>query len=281
MAENFHPVGQLAEYSLNLLRGQMINQLTAGPSLLGAGGLSLTEFILGKPKETARRGPGASQTDDALDVLLRSDSAMLRQASRNMLLAKGLLVAGGEAIGKILRRVWRMGEIVRELRGSAQSDGDLVAEYLELAAQIKTIIKNAQYDGVRLLDGSDWADDERVSAAEGTGKFSLQAGGAGPELVLYDLQSYRNTFRASDLGPETLALTGESLGEFAAALEGMAASYRARAGLLDAEAASLERRADVLDEAAGLARPGDSAGLRQALLDILLRDGGTVLRGVS
>lgn len=281
MAENFHPVGRLAEYSLNLLRGQMINQLTARPSLMGAGGLSLTEFILGKPGEAARRGPGAGLADDALDVLLRSDSAMLRQASRNMLLAKGLLVAGGEAIGKILRKVWRMGEIVRKLRGSAESDDDLVAEYLKLAAQIKAIIKNAQYDDIRLLDGSDWADDGRIAVTGATGKLSLQAGPASAELVLYDLQSYKNAFRGSDLTPGTLALTGDSLGKFAASLEGMAASYTARAGLLDAEAASLERRADILDEAAGRAAPGDPAGLRQALLDILLRDGGTVLRGIS
>lgn len=280
MADNYYAANVLAEYSLNLLRGQMITQLMTGQGIFGGGGVSLSEFILGKPKESARRS-GTDMMNDALTGLMRSDAAMLRQASKNMLQGKALLEVGSEAISGIREKVARMNEIVTELQSDYTSAATLKTEYTSLADSIKSVIEGTQYNGIKLLDGENWAGDERITVNGGTGKISLQAGNAGTELTLYDLQAYKTAFDESDLDQGNLATTASALGQLSTTLEGMEASYKARAGLLNSEAASFERQADILDEATGRAKPGDEESLKQTLIDILMRETGSVLQGMS
>ena len=281
MADNFHTANMLAEYSLNLLRGQMVTQLMTGQGLVGMSGMSLTEFILGKPKETARRS-GTDMMNDALTGLMRSDAAMLRQASKNMLQGKALLETGGDAIGLIQEKIKRMNEIVAKLQANDPGAAALKTEYANLAADIKSSIEGTQFNGIKLLDGDGWADDERITSNGDTGKIQLQAGYAPNELTLYNLANYKTAFDAHDLDTtQGLTDAASDLGVVGTMLEGMAASYKARAGLLDTESASFERRAAILDEATGRAKPGDEESLKQALIDILMRDGGSILNGVS
>lgn len=270
----------LAEYSLNLLRGQMITQLMAGQGPAGAGGMSLTEFILGKAQPAPRRS-AEDKVNDALSSLMRSDSSMLRQAAKCMLLAKALLEAGGQSIGLILANVRRMSAIAAELQCACANEAALKAEYRNLSTQIKSIIEGTRFDGVSLLDGESWAADERVTVNGDTGKISMQGGNASSDLTLYDLQNYKNAFQASDLEAGSLSATAATLGQFSGMLEGMGSSYRAKAGLLNTDAAAFERRADILDEATATARPGDEAGLKDALVNIIMRDGDAILSGVS
>lgn len=287
MVNNFHTANMLAEYSMNLLRGQMISQLMTGQPLQG---MSLAEFILGKPAAQARRS-GKDMMDDALSGLMRSDAGMLRQASKNMLQGKELLQAGSSAIKSIQEKVARMSEITAHLQNNyVQTEADVLkSEYTDLAASIKSTIEGAQFNGISLLDGAAWASDERVSVSGDTGKISLQAGKAPTELTLYDLQSYKNGFNANDLGQgldadqdrATLSATADALKQFSTMLSGMGSSYEARAGLLDNEAASFERQADILDEATSRAKPEDEESLKQALVDILMRDTGSLIKGFS
>ena len=83
----------LAEYSLNLLRGQMFSQLT-GMSL---NGWSLADFVLGRPPKRS----GTDIMNDAVSGLMRSDAALLRQGSKNMAQGKALLESGAAALESI------------------------------------------------------------------------------------------------------------------------------------------------------------------------------------
>lgn len=279
MANNLYSASALAEYSLNLLRGQMITQIITGQGLSGTGGLSLTEYILGK-KQEARRS-GTDMMNDALTGLMRSDAAMLRQASKNMQQGKALLEAGGEGINSVLEKVKRMSEITAELQSNYSNAATLKVEYMELAGNIKSVIEGAKFNGISLLDGEKWGDDERIKVNGATGKLSLQAGNAPTELTLYDLQSYKSSFQATDLDLGNLTATAGALSQLETTLEGMRDSYKARAGLLDSESATFERQAGILDEATRRAKPGDEESLKQALIDILMRDSGSVLSGTS
>lgn len=279
MARDLYTANTLAEYSLNLLRGQMITQIISGQGLSGVNGMSLTEFILGKPKEARRSG--ADMMNDALTGLMRSDAAMLRQASKNMMQGKALLETGRDAIKNIQEKARRMSEITAELQANYVNDVALKDEYASLASGIKSIIEGTQFNGIKLLDGEKWAEDERITVDGSTGKISLQAGNAPSTLTIYNLEAYKTAFQATDLDPGSLSATAGMLGQFSTMLEGMGYSYDARAGLLDSEAASFERQADILDEATGKAKPGDEESLKQTLVDILMRDSGSVLSGVS
>lgn len=278
MADNFHAANMLAEYSLNLLRGQMVTQLMTGQGLVGVNGMSLTEYILGKPREKARRS-GTDMMNDALTGLMRSDAGMLRQASKNMLQGKALLETGSEAIGLIREKVKRMNEIVGSY---VTGDTALKTEYADLAAGIKSVIEGTQFNGIKLMDSDGWADDERITPNGSTGKLQLQAGYAQNELTLYDLKGYKTTLAAYDLDNAIdLSNATADLSVFDTMLEGMDSSYKARAGLLSTESATFERQADILDEATGRAKPGDEESLKQAIIDILMRNGGSILNGVS
>lgn len=274
MANYNYNSSALAQYSLNLLRGQMITQIISGKDLAAAGGLSLTEYILGKRDEKKRSG--TDMMNDALTGLMRSDAAMLRQASKNMMQGKALLEAGSAGIESIQDKVRRMSEITAELQNDYTNAAALKVEYMELADNIKSIIEGTSFNGLSLLDGDGWADDERITTSGMTGKLGLQSGKAQNELTLFDLKFYKSGWAASDLDQVNLSLTAGTLSQFMTTLEGMNESYKARAGLLNSEAATFERQAGILDKATGKAKPGDEGSLRDALVEILMRDSGSV-----
>ncbi len=278
MANGYFDANALAQYSLNLLRGQMITQLVGGQMCGELGGASLTEFILGRAKPQKRTG--TDMMNDALTGLMRSDAAMLRQGSKNMEQGRALLEVGESALSGISEKVGRMREIVDALQNDYSQYSVLEPEYTSLSADIKSVIEGTSFNGLRILDGSTWAADGRVTPNGDTGKLALQAGNSQSELTLYDLQNYKDLFVSADLSsPAQLALTASSLEHFSGMLSGMEESYKARAGLLATEGAGMLRQADILDEATGRAKPGDEDGLRQVLIDILMRENGSVLDG--
>ena len=262
----------LAEYSLNLLRGQMLTQLMGMSHMSG---LSLNEFILGHPG--ARRS-GKEMMQDALTGLLRSDVAMLRQGSKNLEQGKALLQSGDTALENISTKITRMREIVEAMRLSPSNAAQLEAEYDDLSASVSSSIENTSFNGLKILDSQGW--DERVRPAGAVGKLELQSGNSSSEITLYDLSLYKNHFTSStDLAAGNLDVTAGELGAFTGMLDGLRENYQARAGLLDAEAVALERQADILQEATGKAKPNDWQSLREILLDLLLREHGSVADG--
>jgi flagellin-like hook-associated protein FlgL len=259
----------LAEYSLNLLRGQMISRLMAG----GLSGLSLTDLIL----ERRPRRSGTDIMNDALSGLRRSDAAMLRQAAKNMAQGKALLETGKEALENISGKVSRMREVVEGLK-SDLGDTALRAEYLSLAGDIKSSVQGASFNGLRLLDGENWGSDERIKVDGDTGKLSLQAGNTPTELTLFDLQGYKDKFTAADFADvNALDQAGADLKAFSNLLSGMQESYAARAGLLASEGAAMARSADIMDEVRNTATSDDPESLRQAVINILMREQGALL----
>jgi flagellin-like hook-associated protein FlgL len=268
MADSYN-MQNLAEYSLNLLRDQMIFQLMSG----GLKGLSLTDLILGRRPQRS----GTDIMNDALSGLRRSDAAMLRQAAKNMAQGTALLETGKEALENISGKVSRMRELVEDLKSDLGNPA-LEAEYLSLAGDIKASVQGTSFNGLRLLDGENWDYDERIKTNGDTGKLSLQAGNSPTELTLFDLQAYKNKFTASDFA-DTAALTqaGTDLEAFSGLLAGMRESYAARAGLLASEGASMTRSADIMDEARNTAGSDDLESLRRAVINILMREQGALL----
>jgi flagellin len=275
---NSYATGDAAQYSMQLLRGQMINQLMLGQ----IGGMSLNEFILGKP--TMRSG--REMMNDALTGLMRSDAAMLHQASKNMGEGESISKIAGEAVKSIRDKIIRMQDISDALFNSSTPLADhstLKAEYSDLASQIKATIENTSYNGMKLLDGSAWTDGRITSIGTGeTGKLTLQAGQSPTDLTLYNLAIDKNFF---DNTPADNNAFFEGTYAFLETkqqtLSGMQQSYEARAGLYAAEASSYERQADIIDEATGKATPGDVQSLKDSLLNILLREQGLVVNSNS
>jgi flagellin len=270
MAESYAP-GEAARYSMQLLRGQMLDQLLLGQ----ISGISLSEFVLGKP---AMRS-GRAMMNDALTGLMRSDAAMLHQASKNMGEGEAISKLAAEGLQSIQEKISRMRDIAAQVQtsGLAATQSE-EAEYMSLAGQIKAVVENTGYNGIKLLDGDTWAGEPRIAdGGNSTGKLSLQAGTSSAELTLYGLEYLKSGFNTAQLGAGQLSATISSLDMAQRRLNGMRESYTARAGLYASEAASYERQAGILEEASGKASPGDEQSLKDALLNILLREQGMLV----
>jgi flagellin-like hook-associated protein FlgL len=269
---NFYDPGEAAQYSMQLLRGQMLGQLLLGQ----ISGISLNEFILGKP---APARSGRAMMNDALTGLMRSDAAMLHQASKNM--GEGEVVSrlAGEGVQSVHEKISRMRDIAVQVQTSGAATLEQEDEFEALAAQVTATVENTDYNGIKLLDGGAWkgdSDNGGVFNNGNTGTLYLQAGRSPVELTLYNLD-YLKGFSDSDLGTSALNATVATLDAARQSLAGMRESYAARAGLYASEAASYERQAGILDEATGKAVPGDEQSLKDALLNILLREQGMLI----
>jgi flagellin len=259
--------------ALNLLRGQMIAQMLVG-GLTGA--LSLTEFILGQVAPARRTG--RDMMHDALTGLMRSDAAMLRQGAMNLNQGRALLETGSRAVSGIEAKVARMKDLAAMMPASGTPE---YTEYGDLAADIASLIAGTQFNGLSILDSSAWAQ-AGIQLDGAVGKISVQAGKSPLQLTLYDLEPYKTAFDITDLDSTTsAAAAAASLDQFSSLLAGMKESYEARAGLLASEGTALQRQADILDEATGKAGTGGVEALREALINILMRESGAVLNGIS
>ncbi|MDR1126474.1 MAG: hypothetical protein LBM64_10550, partial [Deltaproteobacteria bacterium] len=164
-------LGNMAQYSLQLLRGQMINQLAhvqlahqaVGQSAYN--GISLQEFIRGKRDRPRRRDPGV-MLGEALNGMLRSDPALLRHAAIN--LGEGVKIAklASEALLLIQEKIRRMREIVRSLREPGLTSGArlaLRAEYNSQSRLIAADVQHTSHRGLRILDGNAWKSEKYIT----------------------------------------------------------------------------------------------------------------------
>lgn len=289
-------LGNAAQYSLQLLRGQMISEMVteqlSGPASARSGasgsGISLREYILGKTEQPrpgeASLNPG-STLNGALVGVLADDAAKLRQASKN--LGQGVKISrrASSALANTQDKVRRMREIVAALGDPSLSASEKVAlrvEYNGLSRQIAEEVQNTEYQGTKLLDGESWAENPAVTPGENndSGTLTLQGGPEETKLTLYNITPYTN-FTPGDTDEGALTATAQMLAEADSLFGTMRESYEARAGLYAAEAASYERQADLLDEAGQRARPGDAQNLREKLLELMTSEQGQLLNAQS
>ncbi len=195
-----------------------------------------------------------------------------------------------EGLQNINSKLTRMRDIIGVLRSDLAGKDALIAEYNDLAEGVAEMVGATEYNGIKLLDGSAWENDERVirSANGNTGKISLQAGKESTDLTLFNLEGLKTALNPLALpydhtDPDAMAAwdaslnTAENMLNSAGGLiSGMRQSYEARNGLYASEASFYERQADILEEAAKRSRPNDEQSLKDAILDILLRDQGGI-----
>lgn len=277
-------LGNMAQYSLQLLRGQMINQLAhvqlahQAVGQTAYNGISLQEFIKGKRNQPKRRDPGV-MLGEALDGIMRSDPTLLRHAAIN--LSEGVKIAklASESLAVVQEKVRRMRVIVRTLHDPELNPNArlaLRAEYNSLSRLIAADVQNTVYRGMRILDGNAWKSERYITPDPGgdTGKIVLQVGRETMGLTLFNVTAY-TAFRPTDTEEGSLTVTDRMLLEVDSLFSSMREIYEARAGIYAQEAASYERRADLLDAARQHVNPGDEQALRDILLEIIMREPST------
>lgn len=261
----------LVEYSLQLMQQDMLtNSLFMGGSV----GKSLRDMLLTESQTRKVTDPTAA----ALSGRLRADAGMLRQASSNVSEAKSIMDLANTGVTTLNAALTRMKELATGVSNGTMTYASVQAEYNSLASQITQTVASTSYNGIALLDGSAWSSDDRVTMSGGSGAIEIQSGTGSFNLALTDLSSYKNAFTSTQIdtvGKATTMVT--TLSGYITTLSTISSNYAGRSTLLDSQASSLASQADIMDTAAATrAKSNESRSLEELVLDLLLRETGTI-----
>ncbi len=255
---------ELGAQTLHALQQQLVAEMLE----TGFGGFSLADALL-KPRMKSGREISAQ----ALTGRIRSDAGMLRQASSNVSEAGAIaeIIRGGA--GSIADSLQRMQEIANTVASGETLTSAMSAEYNSLAKAIEGTVASTSYNGIYLMDKTQWRNDERVSADDA---ISIQAGTGSRPLTLQDFSGLSADITANtDLSSAAgAASTAAYLSEQLKAAQMQEASYKSLASSFTSEAESIDRQADILAVTAARAEKGAAEDPFSRLLYRILSDQG-------
>ncbi len=273
----------LRQQTLALLGQEFLSQaLSSGGSLN-----SVVADILVHPKPKT----GKEIVATALTGRIRSDSAVLRQGSKNASEAAamaGMIKTATLSVGETLNA---MQTIVQSVRNKQMTADAATPEYMSLASKLTATIESTNYNGIALLDNSRWAGDGRLAVSGGTATLPIQMGNSAATCTIRDISAMKN-LAAVNLAADDATLDGylENIVDNIATANTMASGYESLAGSYTGEARYLEQQADTLALAAEKAQPGGTlfpetgdpeSALKRLLVTMVVRDQGKVIDTAS
>ena len=237
-------------------------------------GANLRSMILGQQPVQPLTNP----FDEAMTGRLRADSAAMRQNANNVREAASMVGIAAEAVGVIKSTLEEMQTLAQQIKdGDLTYSADLAAEYETLDNKITGIIQGTQYNGISLLNKAKWGTDQISS----TGSVYIQAlPDGGFDVTFRDVSAvdWEGDLVGTDLGAAgTLQTQLDTLSGFIGDMDTLEETYSGRAAGLEYQATALESQADLLDQAVSARRQAPTKSLEEILLDLLLRDSGTLV----
>lgn len=237
-------------------------------------GTNLRSMLLGQQPVQPLTNP----FDEAMTGRLRADSAAMRQNAANVREASSMVGVAAKAVGTIKTTLEEMQALAQGIKdGTLTYSADIAAEYETLDDRITNIIESTQYNGISLLDKTKWGTDQ-ISAS---GNVYIQAlPGGGFDVTFRNVRAvdWENALVGTDLGAAgTLQTQLDTLSGYIGDMTTLEDTYTKRAAGLDYQATALESQADLLDQAVAARRQTPKTSLEEILLDLLLRDSGTIV----
>jgi flagellin len=270
-----------------------------------------TEMMRSSVNGLIRNTGGADLLGAALGGSLRGDAAMLRQASSNVAEAQSMMnmaaTAAGNIAGLLKEAKTLAGDFLDATQGLDLGTAGDMAIYMKLynkfqplyeaiSNNIDSIIQNAKYNGIALLDGSAWGGDERLTVMgsvvnPAAASVHIQAGESGFPLTFNNMKpefsgiAARYTLSKPIPGqplwpgpPRPEVLT--DLSSLQSSAQTLADLYAGRAGSLQSQTTSLQSQANILEEAAAQrAKTPAPVSTENLLLNLILRDSGGIFSG--
>jgi flagellin-like hook-associated protein FlgL len=254
---------------------QLITGLPGAPGI--SGGIVFPPGYFGVMPPPVNPGrSGTEMMNDALSGLRRGEAAMYRQASRNMTEGASLAEMAAEGVKSIQDALQRMRDVAAVIQQSPPSSQlpALTQEYADLRSSVAALVEGAEYNGIKLLDGSSWSQDARIALGAGgtTGKISLQAGEAPTDLTLFNLKDLKSLPQDPSLLTTIDTLT-VAQGQVSVIRE----MYEARSRLYASEASSFSRQADILDRSAKQAGVDGKEGFGDILFEMTMSGKGAIV----
>jgi flagellin len=241
-------------------------------------GANLREMMLGRPAVKPLTNP----YDQAITGRLRADSATIRQASRNVQEASSMVGTASEAVGTIRSILEEMQDIATQVKeGDLTYSASVQQEYDALRDKIKNIVDSTQYNGISLLDSSDWDTDQIDADGNVFIQSSLSGTNGGFDVTFQGLDGVSwdalDGTKLENLAPGDLQTQLDTLSQYIGDTSTREDLYSRRAEGLTYQATSLQSQADLLDQAVEARRQTPTLSLEEILVRLLLRDTGTLL----
>ena len=246
-------------------------------------GANLREMVLGgQPVK-----PLTNPFDEAITGRLRSDSAAIRRAGKNVQEASSMVGIAAGAIGSVKGILEEMQSLAQQIKdGELTYSADVANQYNALRDSIKPIIEGTYHNGIALLDKAQW-DTDQISA---DGKVHIQsipsaASEGGFDVVFQEVDKAGMAALSGgnlDNDPAgSLQSELENLSGHIADMTNLEEIYSQREDGLTYQATALDSQADLLDQAVVARRQTPTLSLEAILIRLLMRDTGTLVDELS
>jgi flagellin len=264
----------LYNYSTQLLQQEMLTNQLFGASKVGQ---DLRSLVLGG---AVRATTFTNPFEEAISGTLRADAGSTRQASRNVGEAASMVGVARTDMATIVDALADMEDIIDKINTGEleQTSAVVQADYNALRDKITGTISSSDFNGIALLDGTQWG----TSQIDSNGNVHIQTSDDGGfNVTFHNVDGYS---WASLVGSELddsaggdraaqLALVQSFKGEMDAILS----VYEGKEDSLQSQQTHLESQALLLDQAAQMRKPSDpNYSLEQLLADLIAQNTGTI-----
>lgn len=260
-------------YSMQLLQQDILtNSLFAGSSV----GRDLRSMVLAKQPVQPLTNP----FEAAITGTLRGDAAQVRQSSRNVQEAASMVGTARTGVAQIADALSDMEDIIDKINSGEldQTSAVVQSDYDALRDKIEGLVSSTDYNGIAMLDSSQWG----TNQIDSNGNVYIQSTRDGgfdvtfhamddidwSQLIGSQLDDSGGGDRAAQL-----ALVQNYQGQVDAILD----VYEKKEDSLNSQVLHLESQAQVIDQAVAARSPETTNSVEQLLLNLLLKETGTVV----
>lgn len=265
----------LYNYSQQLLQQDMLTNQLFGSSSVGR---DLRSLVLGDP---VRATTFTNPFEEAMSGTLRADAGATRQAASNVGEAASMMGIARNDMATIVDALEDMEDIIDKINTGELDESSAVvqADYDALRDKITGIISNSDYNGIALLDGSQWG----TNQIDSDGSVHIQSSDSGGfDVTFYDIDNYNwAVLQGSELDDGAggdIAAQLASVQSYLSDMEAVLDVYQGKEDSLGSQQLQLESQAQLLDQAAQLRKPSDpNYSMEQLLADLVAKQLGTLV----
>ena len=265
----------LYNYSQQLLQQDMLTNQLFGASSVGR---DLRSMVLGGP---IRATTFTNPFENAMSGTLRADAGSTRQAASNVGEAASMMGIARNDMATIVDALEDMEDIIDKINSGELDESSSVvqADYDALRDKITGIVSNSDYNGIALLDGSQWD----TSQIDADGNVHIQSSDSGGfDITFHDIDGYNwASLQGSELDDGAggdIAAQLATVQSYLSDMEAVLDVYQGKEDSLSSQQLHLESQAQLLDQAAQLRMPSNpNYSLEKLLADLVSQEIGTLV----
>lgn len=261
----------LYNYSQQLLQQDMLTNRLFGASSVGR---DLRSMVLGEPAGAATF---TNPFEQAMSGTLRADAQAVRQASRNVGEGAAMVGVARTGMATIVDALNDMEDIIDQINSGEldENSASVQADYDALRDKITGVISGADYNGISVLDSSQWD----TSQIDADGNVYIQSSDDGGfDVTFHSVDTPSGGVDWTDLDGGNLVVEADRTTQLGyvqtlqSEMESILEMYQSKEDSLQSQEIHLQSQAQILDKAAQTRMPSDPDYSLEKLLADLVAD---------